>query len=203
MEIKSGLRSGGHGLLNFHGRVTDENGQAVPGAAVVLFARYRGGVETSLGITVTDQAGSYLIPVPRPADDDGLLGFRLTAGLNHDKEKDDPERSESKDYAAWRAFREERLKSQVQYRRPHFSLARPPDGSELPFTETKAGAAVLSTAPAGDNPVRAGAGEKGKKEPSGGNTSPGQRGKGPEKERRPHVWSGNAVQTSRPYPTRR
>jgi len=67
-------------LLNFYGVIKDNENLPVEDAVVMAFACYAGGIERSLGSAFTDSQGRYLISIPKLADQNGLLGFKVRAG---------------------------------------------------------------------------------------------------------------------------
>ena len=66
--------------LVFYGVVRDEDNEVVEGAAVIVFACYRGGIEEPLGHTSTDSEGTYIVNIPAMNDYKKLAGFKVRAG---------------------------------------------------------------------------------------------------------------------------
>lgn len=66
--------------LLFYGVVKDNNYKPLEGAAVMVFACYKGGIEKPLGYTFTDNEGTYILNLPEPADYNSLEGFKVRAG---------------------------------------------------------------------------------------------------------------------------
>lgn len=65
--------------LLFYGVVRDDN-NILAGAAVKLFACYKGGIEKPMAYTYTDNEGAYFINIPEPLDYNELDGFIVRAG---------------------------------------------------------------------------------------------------------------------------
>ncbi|MFZ5643095.1 MAG: carboxypeptidase-like regulatory domain-containing protein [Bacillota bacterium] len=74
------ITAGSTDELVFHGVVRDENNEVLEGAAVILFALYRGGQEKPLGYALTGSGGEYVINIPGKIDYDDLDGFKARAG---------------------------------------------------------------------------------------------------------------------------
>lgn len=68
--------------LLFQGVVRDDNHRPVKGAAVMLFACYKGGEEQPVGYSFTDSEGAYLLNVPEPPDRNSIAWFRVRAGIS-------------------------------------------------------------------------------------------------------------------------
>ena len=66
--------------LNFQGVVKDDNNEVLKGAAVMVFACYKGGIEKPMAYTNTDNEGAYFINIPEPLDYNQLDGFKVRAG---------------------------------------------------------------------------------------------------------------------------
>jgi len=66
--------------LNFQGVVKDDNNEVLKGAAVMVFACYKGGIEKLLGYAFTDIKGRYFAIISEPSDYNDLDGFKVRAG---------------------------------------------------------------------------------------------------------------------------
>lgn len=66
--------------LLFYGVVRDHSNKALDGAAVMVFAVYRDGIEKPLGHSFTNTEGAYIINIPAPPDYSGLEGYTVRAG---------------------------------------------------------------------------------------------------------------------------
>lgn len=66
--------------LLFYGVVRDDNNKILVGAAVKVFACYKGGIEKPMAYTYTDNEGAYFINIPEPLDYNELDGFKVRAG---------------------------------------------------------------------------------------------------------------------------
>ncbi|MFZ5649856.1 MAG: carboxypeptidase-like regulatory domain-containing protein [Bacillota bacterium] len=66
--------------LLFQGVVRDGNNKALEGAAVMVFACYKGGTEKPLGYSFTGEDGTYIVNIPAPPDYKRLEGYKVRAG---------------------------------------------------------------------------------------------------------------------------
>lgn len=66
--------------LIFQGVVRDGNNKALEGAAVMVFACYKGGTEKPLGYSFTGEDGAYIVNIPPPPDYKRLEGYKVRAG---------------------------------------------------------------------------------------------------------------------------
>lgn len=66
--------------LLFCGVVRDDHNSVIESAPVMVFACYKGGMESLLGHTFTDSDGVYVVNIPKPADYRDLTGFKVLAG---------------------------------------------------------------------------------------------------------------------------
>lgn len=66
--------------LNFQGVVKDDNNEVLKGAAVMVFACYKGGIEKLLGYAFTDIKGRYFAIISEPPGYNDLDGFKVRAG---------------------------------------------------------------------------------------------------------------------------
>lgn len=66
--------------LIFQGVVRDGNNKALEGAAVMVFACYKGGTEKPLGYSFTGEDGAYVVNIPPPPDYKSLEGYKVRAG---------------------------------------------------------------------------------------------------------------------------